>query len=452
VSRAPFLVALRYDPLTPQETHDLAPDVPATPRRPAPIAPEEIARIRAPFRKATLLPARAYHDQAVYDWEVEEIFLRDWIAVGRAEEVPEPTSFTLRDVLGENVIVVRGRDNRIRAFYNVCRHRGTAVEERECGKAVRFQCPYHAWIYDLDGSLIRAKHTEDLEDFSFDTFGLTEIRCETWGGFVFLCFAGEDVTPSLQHYLGDWFDHHAGFGRDMSTLRRAARLTYDVGANWKIVAENYSECYHCPPVHKMLNRLTPYDLGEDFLAEGPWKGGWMPFAEGCETMSISGTRDGRPLLYARDETEERRIYYYILWPNLIVSVHPDYVLTHQAWPDGPNRSTVHCDLYVEADVIDTIDVSGAVEFWDITNHEDYHVVEMQQQGTRSRSWTAGRYSNQEASVHAFDIMVADRYANDGSRTVRGWRTETASDRRLVTRILGPAQQAETAEAERTEAE
>ena len=100
------------------------------------------------------------------------------------------------------------------------------------------------------------------------------------------------------------------------------------------------------------------------------------------------------------------------------------MLTHQAWPDGPNRSTVHCDLYVEADKVDTIDVSGAVEFWDITNREDYHVVEMQQQGTRSRSWTAGRYSNQEASVHAFDIMVADRYANDGSRTVRGWRTET----------------------------
>ena len=82
------------------------------------------------------------------------------------------------------------------------------------------------------------------------------------------------------------------------------------------MAENYSECYHCPPVHPLLNKLTPYDLGEDFLAEGPWKGGWMPFAEGCETMSMSGKRDGRPLLYARDETEARRIYYYILWPNL----------------------------------------------------------------------------------------------------------------------------------------
>ena len=118
----------------------------------------------------------------MFDWEREEIFFRDWIAVGRAEEVPDPTSFVLKDVFGENIIVVRGRDNVVRAFYNVCRHRGTAVEERECGKAVRFQCVYHAWIYDLDGKLIRAKHTEDLEDFSFETFGLAPIRCEEWGG------------------------------------------------------------------------------------------------------------------------------------------------------------------------------------------------------------------------------------------------------------------------------
>jgi glycine betaine catabolism A len=406
---------------------------PAPARTPAPITAEELASVRSPFRKATLLPGRAYHDGAIHEWELEEIFRRDWIAVGRAEETPEPGSFLLRDVLGESVIVVRGRDGVIRAFYNVCRHRGTAVEERECGKAVRFQCPYHAWIYDLDGRLIRARHTEDLEDFSFDTFGLTPIRCEEWGGFVFVCFAEEALTPPLREYMGDWFEHHAGFGRDMSQLCRAVRLTYDVAANWKIVAENYSECYHCPGVHPLLNRLTPYDLGEDFAADGPWKGGWMVFADGCETMSVTGKRDGRPILYARDETEARRIYYYILWPNLIVSVHPDYVLTHQAWPDGPNRSVVQCDLYVAADKVDSLDVSGAVAFWDITNREDYHVVEMQQRGTRSRSWVAGRYSNQEAAVHAFDIMVADRYANDGSHTVRGWRTETAGEAKLSSR-------------------
>ena len=416
------------------------------PRPPAPLSPDDIARIRGPFRGARLLPGKAYHDDAIFEWEREEIFYRDWLAVARAEDIAEPGSFLVREVLDESVLLVRGRDDVVRAFYNVCRHRGTAVEERDCGRAVRFQCPYHAWIYDLDGKLIRAKHTDDLEDFTFEGYGLAPIRTETWQGFVFLCFADETVTAGLQAYMGDWYEHHASFGRDMSKLQRAARLTYDVGANWKIVAENYSECYHCPPVHPLLNRRTPYDLGEDFLAEGPWKGGWMPFAEGCETMSMSGFRDGRPLLYARDETEARRIYYYILWPNLIISVHPDYVLTHQAWPDGPNRSIVNCDLYLEADKLGEVDISGAVEFWDITNREDYHVVEAQQQGTRSRSWVAGRYSNQEASVHAFDIMVADRYVNDGSRTVRGWRTESASDRRKVTSILGPGQQAEAAEA------
>ncbi len=408
---------------------------PAASRPSSPLTRDEIAAVRAPFRRARLLPARAYHDPAIFEWEREHIFLRDWTAVAREEDVPEPGSFIRREHFGENVLIVRGRDGAVRAFYNVCRHRATVVEERDCGKAVRFQCVYHAWIYDLDGRLVRAKHTEDLEDFSLDAYGLEPIRCATWGGFVFLCFADEATTPPLEAYLGDWFAHHAGFGRDLSSLRRAARLEYDVAANWKIVAENYSECYHCPPVHPLLNKLTPYDLGEDFAAEGPWKGGWMVFANGCETMSVDGLRHGRPLLWARDETEARRIYYYLLWPNLIVSVHPDYVLVHHTSPESADRTRVTCDLYVDGDTVATADVAGAVEFWDITNREDYHVVELQQVGTRSRSWTAGRYSNQEASVHAFDLMVADRYAGDGIRSDRGWRTEVegAEERRLRAR-------------------
>jgi len=113
-----------------------------------------------------------------------------------------------------------------------------------------------------------------------------------------------------------------------------------------------------------------------------------------------------------------------------VSVHPDYVLTHQTWPNGPERSTVRCDVYVEADALAAgVDLSGAVEFWDLTNRQDYHVVELQQVGTRSRSFAAGRFSNQEASVHAFDIMVADRYANDGVRTAREQRTGAGERRR-----------------------
>jgi glycine betaine catabolism A len=404
-----------------------APSAPSsTAPRPPLFTPAEIASVRRPFRGASLLPARAYHDPAVLAFETEQWFLHDWLAVGREEEVPEPGSYLLREVMGEDILLVRARDGVLRAFYNVCRHRGTAVVEEPCGKAVRFQCPYHAWIYDLDGKLVRAKHTEDLEDFSLAAFGLTPVRLETWGGFIFVCFS--DETPDLRTSMVDWHDHHAGFGRDLSRLRRAARLTYDVAANWKIVAENYSECYHCPGVHPLLNKLTPYDLGEDFFPAGPWKGGWMVFTEGCETMSMDGQRHGRPILFARDETEARRIYYYILWPNLIVSVHPDYVLTHQAWPDGPGRSRVQCELYVDAADLGTADVTGAVDFWDLTNRQDYHVVELQQRGTRSRSWTAGRYSNQEAAVHAFDLMVMDRYAGDGVRTTREERTHAERDR------------------------
>jgi glycine betaine catabolism A len=393
-----------------------------------PLTDAEIAAVRRPFREASLLPGRAYHDADVWAFERDEWFYRDWICVGREEDAAARGSYFLAQIVDEPLVVVRGRDGELRAFYNVCRHRGTAVVEDERGTAVRFQCPYHAWIYDLDGRLARAKHMDDVEGFSHEEFGLVPIRLATWAGFVFVSLA--DDGPSLEEHLGDWVEHHRAFGREFSRLRRAARLTYEIAANWKIVAENYSECYHCPGVHPLLNKLTPYDLGEDFEPSGPWKGGWMSLTDGCETMSMDGLRHGRPLIAGMDEVAEHRIHYYILWPNLIISVHPDYVLTHQTWPHGPERSTVRCDLYVEADALAAgVDVSGAVEFWDLTNRQDYHVVELQQVGTGSRSFTAGRYSNQEASVHAFDIMVADRYARDGVRTAREQRTGAGEDRR-----------------------
>ena len=383
--------------------------------------PQEIAAVRRPFRAASLLPARAYHEPTVWDFEREQWFFTDWVCVGREEDVAAPGTYQRQDFLGEDVLLVRARDGVLRAFYNVCRHRGTCIVEPDSGSAVRFQCPYHAWIYDLDGTLVRARHTDDLEDFANEDFGLTSIRLATWQGFVFLCFS--EQTPALEAYMGDWFEHHAGFERDYASLRRASRLEYDVAANWKIVAENYSECYHCPGVHPLLNQLTPYDQGEDFFPRGPWKGGWMLFADGFQTMSMDGDRHGRPLLPHTTAVDARRIYYYILWPNLIVSVHPDYVLTHQAWPDGPERTRVVCDLYVHANDVGAVSVSDAVEFWDLTNRQDYHVVELQQRGTRSRSWVAGRFSNQEAAVHAFDLMVMDRYAQDGRRTEREANTK-----------------------------
>ena len=376
----------------------------------------ELASVRRGYLGATLLPARAYHDPAIFDWERANILRRDWVMVAREEDVAQPGSYILVEHEGDPLIVVRGRDRVVRAFHNVCRHRGTAVAEEPCGTAVRFQCPYHAWIYDLDGRLIRAKHTEDLEDFSFDSFGLAPVSVATWQGFVFVHL--DPAAPPLQQQLGDFVEHWARF--DFGTLRSARRIEYDVQANWKFIAENYSECYHCPGVHPQLNKLTPYDLGGDFDTDGAWQGGWMELAGGAETMALDGghgSRDGRPPMRGITARDERCVYYYLLWPTTFLSIHPDYLLVHRLVPLAPDRTTVICDWLFEAETIAApgFDPADAIAFWDLTNGQDWHVCELQQRGTRSSSWIAGRYSNQEASVHAFDRMVADRYAGE-----RGW--------------------------------
>ncbi|MEA2611573.1 MAG: glycine betaine catabolism [Chloroflexota bacterium] len=386
----------------------------------SPLTPEEIAAVRKPYRAASLLPGRAYHDPAIHEFERAEWFRRDWVAVGREEDAEAPGSYFLATVDDEPLIVVRGRDSVLRAFYNVCRHRGTAVVEEPCGKAVRFQCPYHAWIYDLEGRLIRAKHTDDLDDFSLEGFGLASVQLATWQGFVFISLDPE--AEPLEAWLGDLVPHLARF--DFSGLRVAHTETYEVDSNWKFIAENYSECYHCPGIHPQLNKLTPYDLGGDYSPDGPWQGGWMELVDDAETMALDGGhRAGRPAMHGMTEIDDRRIYYYLVWPSTFLSIHPDYLLVHRLEPAGPGHTRVVCEWLFETATIAApgFDPSDAIAFWHLTNQQDWHVCELQQRGTRSRSWTAGRYSNQEPSVHAFDLMAVDRYADDGvgsRRTVR----------------------------------
>jgi Rieske 2Fe-2S family protein len=229
-------------------------------------------------------------------------------------------------------------------------------------------------------------------------------------------------VPDLQDWLGDLGPHLGRF--DFGRLRVAHEVAYDVDANWKFVAENYSECYHCPGLHPQLNKLTPYDLGGDYAPNGPWQGGWMELVDSAETMAVDGGhRGGRPAMHGITPLDERRVYYYLLWPHTFLSIHPDYLLVHRLEPDGPDHTRIVCQWLFEPETIAApgFDPSDAVAFWDLTNRQDWHVCELQHRGTRSQSWVAGRYSNQEPSVHAFDLMVVDHYANDGvesRRTIR----------------------------------
>lgn len=387
---------------------------PATPASPVPAA--EVAAVRQPLDRAQLLPARVFHDPAIFDFEMDAWFARTWLCVGREEDVAEPGTYLLARIAGESIVVVRDREGSLRAFSNVCRHRGSILLDEPVGndKLVRIQCPYHAWVYDLDGSLLRAPHTQQIEQFDTTDYGLASVALTSWQGFVFLNLSA-DAAP-LADYLADLPDRLAS--HPIGSLRRARRIEYEVAANWKVIAENYSECYHCPGVHPQLNRLSPYDRGHNFESAGPWAGGWMELIAAAETMSIDGASHGRPPLSGVIPADQRRIYYFVIWPNLLLSLHPDYVMTHQVWPLDAEHSRVACEWFFEPATMARpgFDASDAVDFWDLTNRQDWAVCERQQAGTRSRSYVPGRYSMMEDMVHAFDLMVADRYADDGVET------------------------------------
>ncbi|MBA2519623.1 MAG: aromatic ring-hydroxylating dioxygenase subunit alpha [Chloroflexia bacterium] len=377
----------------------------------SPVTAAEVAAVRQPTVRASLMPPRVYHDPAVFQYEQEAWYGGDWVCVGRTEDAERTGQYFLATVAGESIIVVRGDDGELRAFYNVCRHRGATLVEEPCGALVRFQCPYHAWIYNLKGDLRPPRHTELLEDFDPAAWGLVPVPLAVWQGYIFLDLSGE-AAPLAAH-LGDLPGELARF--DLGALRRARRIEYDVAANWKAIIENYEEYYHCPGVHPQLNRITPYNLGEWVDGDGPWLGSWMPVVGEFETLSMDGASHGRPPIAGTRDEDMRRIYYFVVWPNMLISLHPDYLMTHWLEPVAPGRTRIVCEWAFAAEAMaePDFDPSDAVDFWDLTNRQDWHVCQLQQAGTRSRAYTAGRYSGIEGSVHGFDLMVADRYANDG---------------------------------------
>ncbi len=377
----------------------------------SPVTAEEVAAVRRPTLQASVLPPRAFHDQTIFDYEQEAWYAGGWVSVGREEDALAPGQYFLAHVAGEDLIIARGNDGQLRGFFNVCRHRGATIVEDACGTLPRFQCPYHAWVYDLDGTLKQPRHTELLEDFDPVEWGLIPVRVATWQGIVYVDISA--TAEPIRDFLGDIA---ATFDRfDLGALRRARRIDYDVKANWKAIVENFQECYHCPGVHPQLNRITPYNSGSYLPSDGAAMISYMEVLPQFETLSMTGAADGRAPMPGMTEEDDKRIYYSVVWPNQLFSLHPDYLMLHWVTPLEPGRTIVRCEWYFDVNEMAAPGFSSddAIEFWDLTNRQDWHVCELQQQGTKSRAYTAGRYSSMESSVHGFDMMVADRYANDG---------------------------------------
>jgi Rieske 2Fe-2S family protein len=354
---------------------------------------------------AYTLPAPFYVDRDYFAREMERLFRQMWICAGRSEEIATPGQFVLRDVTGESVIVTRASDGRVHAFYNVCRHRGTKLCTETTGTfAGSIQCPYHAWTYGLDGRLLGAPHMDEVPHFKKQDYPLHRVDADEWDGHVFLKLSNtstplaaqlEDLPAKFQPWR-------------MADLRLGHRIVYDVKANWKLIIQNYNECLHCPNLHPALNKLSHYLSGENEPLRTTYMGGRMDLRPGVETLSMDGTCP-RAILPGLSADDRRRVYYYAIFPNMLLSLHPDYMMVHTLWPIAPDRTINVCEWHFQPSELAKpgFNASDAIDFWDLTNRQDWHVCELSQAGISSRAYTPGPYSNREDLLYAFDKMIVE---------------------------------------------
>ncbi len=379
----------------------------------APVPADELRAALAPFGQSRMLPRAAYVDPAVFAWEQANI-LSGWQCVGHADDIASPASQRAVLTGAGGVLLVRGEDAMLRAFANTCRHRGhELLPATTAAPAVTRRsivCPYHSWSYRLDGSLQAAPGFRDVASFDADQFGLVRLPVREWHGYLFVDPGGAG---------GEFADHVAGFDEVIAPYRPeqlsvTTRRTYDLACNWKIIAENYQECYHCPTIHPELSRVSPPASGANLDTPGPWMGGSMDLAPGVQTMSLDGRSQGTAIA-GLSERELRTVMYVVGYPNVLISLHPDYVLTHVLTPLAADRTRVECTWAFPPDVAAAteFDPSYAVDFWDLTNQQDWAACESVQRGLASPHARPGPLSPAEDGVYQFVTRVARAYRGEG---------------------------------------
>ena len=375
-----------------------------------PFEPVDLEPSLRPFGQSRMLPRDAYVSPRVFAFEQERFFAGSWTCVGREGDLEGTGTQRAVRVGGAGVLLARGSDGRVRAFANTCRHRGhelLGVGEQTTRRTML--CPYHAWTYDLDGALRVAPGFRDHGDFRPAEHGLVELPLESWHGFLFVNGSG-DAPPFAEH-VGALDDLVAPY--QMERLVPLATHRYDLACNWKVVLENYHECYHCPLIHPELCQVSPPASGDNFELDGAWVGGTMDLKDHAVTMSLDGHSDGVPIP-GLDTERLRTVAYLGLFPNLLLSLHPDYVMTHLVEPLGPALSHVVCSWYFPPEATERpgFDPSYAVEFWDRTNRQDWAACESVQRGMASPHFQPGPLAPAEDAVYHVVTMIARAYLGE----------------------------------------
>src|SRR4051812_22508195 len=326
----------------------------------------------APTLPASLIPTLAGHyytHPEVFALEQEKIFEAMWLCVVRAADLGKPGAFKTVQVGRESVLVARSRTGDINAFYNVCRHRGARICTEESGEVRRaFQCPYHAWTYDLDGRLIAAPNLTKMPDIDRVEFGLVRVHVREWLGYVWVNLADEpepfedEVQAQVSGRLGDLDSIHNYGIEDLAVARRTV---YDVKANWKLIIENFMECYHCATIHPELVDVLP-EFAEG-LATQLYVGHGAEFGEGVEGFTLDGTA-GADRIDGVSEEQDRRYYGLTVRPLMFINLVPDHVILHRMFPLAADRTVVECDWLFRKDVVDGgRDLDSSIELFHRVN-------------------------------------------------------------------------------------
>lgn len=376
---------------------------------PAPLSLSDLEPAFAPIGRSRMLPRKAYADPAVTAWERRHFFDGGWVSAGRASDLGiADNAQAAITVGGKGILLTRDADGTLKAFENICRHRGHELLAPGTTSSKRLvTCPYHAWSYKLDGSLRVAPTIGEEALKCAGNLDLIPVGAAEWGGWVFINASGTrydfpDVLGELAAHAADW---------ECERLMPAATHSYTIKANWKVIVENYLECYHCPSIHPALCRVTDYRSGEGLRPKrGLYAGGWMELGEDSETMSADGRSRGLPFSKLSD-VRRRQVHYVALFPNLLISLHPDYVMTHRLEPLSVGETAVECCWLFSPESLAEpgFDPSYAVDFWDMTNREDWKAVESVQRGLASERFVPGLLADLEYTVYDWVHLVASGY-------------------------------------------
>lgn len=350
--------------------------------------------------RAWTLPSRLYTDACAFEAEKRKVFGRSWQVVGHRDQAAKAGDYFTADIIGEPLLIVRGADGKLRAFYNVCRHRAGPPAEG-CGNRKLFRCGYHGWTYDLNGALISATEIEGVEGFRSEDFALMPVRVEEWFNFIFVNL--DDAAEPLRMSLGELPAHVEKF--PFGGMKLFERRTYDMACNWKTYVDNYLEGYHLPSVHPGLNRELDYNA---YVVE--------PHASHVRQFSpIRGGQPGdvTPRRY-QDAREDLTTEYFWIFPNWMLNCYPDNISLNIVLPVAPERSLAIFEWYLPESALGSAAAKASVEFSDEIQREDVSICEKVQKNLRSRSYSRGRFSaKQEKGVHAFHRMYGERMRREG---------------------------------------